>query len=133
MWDIGLIYLPAILTDFPRTGDLRTYHLGLRPGEVANRIVRFKYFRFFFFLFQSVRAGRKVTVGSRSRAESIASHLDASPKPFVSHSERDFRTITGCYKGVPISIVSIGMGSPNMDFFVREVRESLIGDMVVIR
>jgi len=29
------------LTDanFPRTADQRVYHLGLRPGEVANRIV----------------------------------------------------------------------------------------------
>ena len=34
---------------------------------------------------------------------------------------------------MPISIVSIGMGYPNMDFFVREVRECLIGDMVVVR
>jgi hypothetical protein len=25
--------------DFPRTADQRVYHLGLRPGEVANRIV----------------------------------------------------------------------------------------------
>ena len=42
-------------------------------------------------------------------------------------------TITGRFKGVPISIVSIGMGSPNMDFFVREVRECLAGDMIVVR
>lgn len=42
-------------------------------------------------------------------------------------------TITGRYQSVPISIVSIGMGSPNMDFFVREVRETVLGDMVVIR
>jgi uridine phosphorylase len=42
-------------------------------------------------------------------------------------------TITGRYKNVPISIVSIGMGYPNMDFFVREVRECLVGDMVVVR
>jgi hypothetical protein len=26
-------------SDFPRTSDQRVYHLGLRPGEVANRIV----------------------------------------------------------------------------------------------
>ena len=26
--------------DFPRTADLRVYHLGLKAGEVANRIVR---------------------------------------------------------------------------------------------
>lgn len=25
--------------DFPRTADQRVYHLGVRPGEVANRIV----------------------------------------------------------------------------------------------
>ena len=42
-------------------------------------------------------------------------------------------TITGRYNGVPISIVSIGMGSPNVDFFIREVRAVLDGDMVVIR
>jgi uridine phosphorylase len=42
-------------------------------------------------------------------------------------------TITGCYKGIPISIVSIGMGSANMDFFVREIRETVSGDLVMIR
>ncbi|KAF8897979.1 nucleoside phosphorylase domain-containing protein [Mucidula mucida] len=102
------------LTDanFPRTADLRVYHLGLRPGEVANRLI---------------------TVGSPSRAVTIASHLDATPKPFQLSSERGFLTITGMYKGVPVSICSIGMGTPNMDFFVREVRECLIGDMLIIR
>jgi len=42
-------------------------------------------------------------------------------------------TITGRFKGVPISIVSTGMGFPNTDFFVREVRECLSGDMLVVR
>jgi uridine phosphorylase len=32
-----------------------------------------------------------------------------------------------------VSVVSIGMGHPNMDFFVREVRECVTGDMVVVR
>ncbi|EDR06345.1 uncharacterized protein LACBIDRAFT_300491 [Laccaria bicolor S238N-H82] len=102
------------LTDanFPRTADLRVYHLGLRPSEVANRII---------------------TVGSPSRAKAIAAFLDDTPQPFVLSSERGFLTITGRYKSVPISIVSIGMGSPNMDFFVREVRECLSGDMAVVR
>lgn len=53
------------------------------------------------------------------------------------HSERGFLTLTGTYKSVPISIVSIGMGAPNMDFFVREGREILDEDgqeeMIVIR
>ncbi|KAF8884146.1 nucleoside phosphorylase domain-containing protein [Infundibulicybe gibba] len=102
------------LTDanFPRTADHRVYHLGLRPGEVANRIV---------------------TVGSPSRARTIAGHFDAHPVPFVLSSERGFLTITGRYGGIPISVVSIGMGSPNMDFFVREARECLSGDMAIIR
>ncbi|KDR73232.1 hypothetical protein GALMADRAFT_100855 [Galerina marginata CBS 339.88] len=102
------------LTDanFPRTADQRVYHLGVRPGEVANRIV---------------------TVGSPSRANTIASFLDAQPKPFVLNSERGFLTITGRYNGTPISIVSIGMGSPNMDFFVREIRESVSGDLAIVR
>lgn len=32
-----------------------------------------------------------------------------------------------------MSIVSIGMGNPNVDFFVREVRECLNGDLVIVR
>ncbi|KAF8154900.1 nucleoside phosphorylase domain-containing protein [Crassisporium funariophilum] len=102
------------LTDanFPRTADLRVYHLGLCPGEVANRII---------------------TVGSPSRANVIATFLDKLPKSFVLSSERGFLTITGRYKGTPISIVSIGMGSPNMDFFVREIRECVTGDLLIVR
>lgn len=103
-----------LVTDanFPRTLDQRVYHLGIRAGEVANRII---------------------TVGSPSRAERIAGFLDASPKPFRLATERGFLTITGRYQGVPLSIVSIGMGSAMADFFVREVRECLSGDMVVVR
>ncbi|KAG2357708.1 nucleoside phosphorylase domain-containing protein [Suillus spraguei] len=98
--------------NFPKTEDGRVYHLGIRAGEVANRII---------------------TVGSVSRAELIAKTLDASPKLFSLYSERGFLTITGCYKSVPVSIVCIGMGAPNADFFIREVRECLYGDMLVIR
>ncbi|KAJ4474500.1 purine and uridine phosphorylase [Lentinula aciculospora] len=102
------------LTDanFPRTADNRVYHLGLRPGEIANRIV---------------------TVGSPSRALIIATHLDKEPTKFRLESERGFQTITGRYKGIPVSVISIGMGAPNMDFFVRETRECVTGDMVIIR
>ncbi|OBZ78779.1 hypothetical protein A0H81_00040 [Grifola frondosa] len=76
---------------------------------------------------------KKITVGAPSRAQGIGSYLDPSPRPFTLNSERGFTTITGRYKGVPISIVSIGMGSSNADFFMREVRECLNGDMVVVR
>ncbi|KAL6305729.1 nucleoside phosphorylase domain-containing protein [Sparassis latifolia] len=98
--------------NFPRTLDQRVYHLGIKAGEVGNRIV---------------------TVGAPSRANAVAAYLDSSPKPFILSSERGFTTITGRYKGVPVSIVSIGMGHPNADFFMREVRECLSGDMLVVR
>ncbi|KAK7688313.1 hypothetical protein QCA50_008684 [Cerrena zonata] len=98
--------------NFPRTLDERVYHLGIKAGEVANRIV---------------------TVGAPSRAHKIATFLDEKPKPFILNTERGFLTITGRYNGVPVSIVSIGMGSPNVDFFLREVRECLSGDLVVVR
>ncbi|KAJ3574597.1 hypothetical protein NP233_g1667 [Leucocoprinus birnbaumii] len=75
----------------------------------------------------------EITVGSPSRARTIAGFLDQNPQPFELFSERGFLTITGRYSGTPVSIVSIGMGNPNMDFFVREARECLKGDMVVIR
>lgn len=36
----GELRSPLMFLDFPRTSDQRVYHLGLRPGEVANRVVR---------------------------------------------------------------------------------------------
>ena len=36
---IDLLTTHSTLLDFPRTADQRVYHLGVRPGEVANRIV----------------------------------------------------------------------------------------------
>ncbi|EKM60253.1 uncharacterized protein PHACADRAFT_155437 [Phanerochaete carnosa HHB-10118-sp] len=96
--------------NFPRTLDQRVYHLGIRAGEVANRII---------------------TVGSPSRAKRIAGLLDASPWHLT--TERGFLIFTGRYQGIPLSIVSIGMGNSMADFFMREVRECLSGDMVVVR
>jgi hypothetical protein len=34
------LILSLFVLDFPRTADQRVYHLGVRPGEVANRIVK---------------------------------------------------------------------------------------------
>lgn len=98
--------------NFPRTPGGRVYHLGLKQGEIANRIV---------------------TVGDPKRARTIAAHFDRSPKPFELLSERGFLTITGRFNGVPVSVIAIGMGGPNMDFFVREARECLVGEMVIVR
>jgi hypothetical protein len=58
---------------------------------------------------------------------------DFSPSVTVIHSSRGFTTYTGTYKGVPISIISIGMGFPMMDMMIREVRSITTGPMAIIR
>ncbi len=54
-------------------------------------------------------ANRVITVGALSRAQVVARHLDGGTGTFSHGSSRGFHTITGTYKGVPVSIVSIGM------------------------
>ncbi|KAF9433382.1 hypothetical protein BGZ76_009539 [Entomortierella beljakovae] len=109
--------------NFPMDPEGRTYHVGTKRGELANRIL---------------------TVGDPARAITLSRSLDGvdlkntSPKTIPSNlfshsSHRGFLTITGRFKGVPVSIVAIGMGISMMDFFVRESRAIVDGPMVIIR
>ncbi|GBB83134.1 hypothetical protein RclHR1_00010016 [Rhizophagus clarus] len=98
--------------EFPKVDDGRTYHVGVKRGEVANRII---------------------TVENPTRALVIERLLDRNPKPFILDSGRGFLTITGRYKTIPISIVSIFYGFSMMDFFIREVRQVVDGPLVIIR
>ncbi|KAJ2339005.1 hypothetical protein GGF43_006748, partial [Coemansia sp. RSA 2618] len=94
----------------PTSLDGRTYHVETKPGEMSNRII---------------------TVGDPQRASMISQHLD---KVLFTHgSHRGFVTITGLYKKLPVSIVAIGMGTPMMDFFVRETRMVVEGPLSIIR
>ncbi|KAI9205002.1 nucleoside phosphorylase domain-containing protein [Polychytrium aggregatum] len=97
--------------NFPVYEDGRTYHLGTKPGDIANRII---------------------TVGDLERARRISALLDAAPE-FEYCSSRGFLTITGSFKSVPVSIVAIGMGTSMMDFFVREARFVVRGPMAIVR
>lgn len=56
-------------------------------------------------------ANRILTVGAAARARLISQFLDTEPMPVTISSSRGFETITGHFKGVPVSIVSIGMVS----------------------
>lgn len=98
--------------NFPVDASQATYHVGTRPGQVANRIV---------------------TVGDQSRARRVAKHFDGGKPIFEFESQRNFLTLTGTFKGVPISVVSIGMGFSAVDFFVRECRAVVTGEMVIVR
>lgn len=110
------------------------HHVGVRAGQVANRII---------------------TVGDPARLRRFARFLDPDPKPFENVSARGYTVITGRYKGVPVSLIAIGMGASvvsyrpgkkrelngfgshagvaMVDFFVREVRAIVEGDIAIIR
>ncbi|KAJ2999921.1 hypothetical protein HDV02_001440 [Globomyces sp. JEL0801] len=92
--------------------EARTYHVGTRHGEVANRIV---------------------TVGDPARARRIASLFDTTSKPTEIESKRGFVTITGTYMNQPVSVIAIGMGMPVADMMVREVRAITEGPLLMIR
>ncbi|KAJ2782026.1 hypothetical protein H4R18_002531 [Coemansia javaensis] len=94
----------------PVSSEGRTYHVETREGEVANRVI---------------------TVGDAARARALAKHLDRILFERASH--RGFLTITGMYRGVPVSIVAIGMGQAMMDFFVRETRMVVRGPLTIVR
>lgn len=76
--------------NFPRDAEGRVYHIGVKQGQVANRIL---------------------TVGDHVRARAIAQCLDSEAEAghpvFVNVSQRNFLTITGRYKGVPVSIMAM--------------------------
>ncbi|KAF4034005.1 Phosphorylase superfamily [Phytophthora infestans] len=95
----------------PRRSDGTVLHLGVKAGQVANRVV---------------------SVGSLERAKLLAQLLDDAQFETI-ESARGFKTFTGKMKGVQVSIVATGMGVPNMDFVVRETRAIVEGPMNIIR
>ncbi|KAG2764111.1 hypothetical protein PC129_g4374 [Phytophthora cactorum] len=95
----------------PTQSDGTVLHLGVKAGQVANRVV---------------------SVGSLGRAKLLAQLLDDGQFETI-ESARGFTTFTGEMKGVQVSIVATGMGVPNMDFVVRETRAIVEGPMIIIR
>lgn len=97
--------------NFPRDPEGRVYHLGVKAGEVANRIL---------------------SVGDLGRAKMLATLLD-DPENVLVIANRGFTVFTGTLNKVPISIIATGMGVAMMDFVVRETRAVVDGPMVIIR
>jgi len=98
--------------NFPVDEEGRVYHLGLKYGNLANRIL---------------------CVGDPQRARLLSTLLDDPSGSFCQSSTRGFLTFTGTKNGVPVSIMSIGMGLPMMDFMVRESRFIVKGPMCILR
>ncbi|KAG7394799.1 hypothetical protein PHYBOEH_004651 [Phytophthora boehmeriae] len=95
----------------PKHVDGSVLHLGVKAGQVASRIV---------------------SVGSLSRAKILAQLLDDA-KYETFESARGFTTFTGAFKGIHVSVIATGMGTPNMDFVVRETKAIVDGPMAIIR
>lgn len=73
------------------------FHLHLKPEQLADKII---------------------LVGDPGRVSLVASHFDAIECEVES---REFRTVTGDYRGKRISVVSTGIGCDNIDIVLNEL------------
>ncbi len=78
-------------------GDGSIFHLHVKPENLADKII---------------------LVGDPGRVSLGASHFDN--KEFEVEN-REFRTVTGCYKGKRIMVTSTGIGCDNIDIVVNEI------------
>ena len=77
--------------------DGSVYHLNLKPENIASNIL---------------------LVGDQDRVEKITSRFDSIT---FSTQKREFKTQTGIYKNVPISVISTGIGPDNIDIVMNEL------------
>lgn len=73
------------------------FHLHLKPEDIAQKII---------------------VVGDPSRVDTIASFFDTIE---LEVQNREFKTITGVYKGERITALSHGIGSDNIDIVINEL------------
>ena len=73
------------------------YHLGVKPEQLADKVI---------------------LVGDPGRVPLVASHF-SEQECDIQH--REFRTITGTYKGKRITVVSTGIGCDNVDIVLNEI------------
>lgn len=74
----------------------RVYHLGLRKGQIAENVF---------------------VVGDPARAVRVSRQFET-----IEHeiSNREFITITGTYKGLPVSVIGTGIGTDNVEIALVE-------------
>ena len=77
--------------------DGSVYHLNLKPGDVADRII---------------------TVGDPGRVYRISRFFDSLE---FEMNKREFITHTGTYKGKRITVISTGMGTDNIEILMTEL------------
>lgn len=73
------------------------YHLQLKPGDLAEKII---------------------TVGDQHRVDVVSQYFD---KILLEKRSREFRTVTGEIGNTPISVISTGIGTDNIDIVMNEI------------
>lgn len=73
------------------------FHLHLKPEQLADKVI---------------------LVGDPERVETVASFFDTRECEI---ENREFRTITGTYKGKRITVLSTGIGTDNIDIVLNEL------------
>lgn len=81
------------------TAEGRQYHIGLAPGEVAPYIL---------------------LCGDPARARRVAGYFDIAGKPIAN---REYVTITGKYKKMPLTVMATGMGPDNTEIAFIELTQ----------
>ena len=89
--------LPIPPSELILNKDGSVYHLNLLPKHLAPTII---------------------TVGDPDRVDLVASYFDSIE--YTVH-KREFRTITGYYKGKRITVISTGIGTDNIDIVLNEL------------
>ena len=77
--------------------DGSVFHLHLKPHEIADTIL---------------------LVGDPGRVEMLASYFDGVA---YRAANREFVSVTGTYRGTPLTVVSTGIGTDNIDIVVNEL------------
>lgn len=90
-----MVQYPA--SELPINADGSIFHLHIRPEQLADKVI---------------------LVGDPGRVETVAKHFDTIE---CEVSSREFRTITGTYKGKRITAQSTGIGCDNIDIVMNEL------------
>lgn len=77
--------------------DGSVYHLNLKPENLAHNVI---------------------LVGDQDRVDKISQYFDVVE---FKTQKREFKTHTGIYKNTPISVISTGIGTDNIDIVLNEL------------
>ncbi|MDY7396580.1 nucleoside phosphorylase [Aureibaculum sp. 2210JD6-5] len=88
---------PILPSELILNKDGSIYHLNLKPENIADTII---------------------FVGDQDRVATVAKHFD---NILFQTQKREFKTVTGIYKGKKLSVISTGIGPDNIDIVLNEL------------